>query len=71
VTEGDDDRAKELVLQAQKFDTANPAFAVLPGVGAAIRRRAKVSATAEALGTPLGVNPKDIQGQQLTDYANY
>jgi hypothetical protein len=71
VTSGDDETARELVQQAQKFDAANPAFAVLPRVGDAIRRRAKVSATAQALRTPLGVNPKDIQGQQLTDYANY
>jgi hypothetical protein len=71
VTTGDEDEARRLIGQAQAFDKANPAFAVLPRVGDAIRRRAKVSATAQALKTPLGVNPKDIQGQQLTDYANY
>jgi hypothetical protein len=54
VTSGDDDAARSLVQQAQKFDKANPAFAVLPRVGDAIRRRAKVSATAQALNDAAG-----------------
>jgi hypothetical protein len=71
VQSGDEDGARKLISQAQEFDLANPAFAVLPRIGDTIRRRARVSATAQALGSPLGVSEKDIQGQQLTDYANY
>jgi hypothetical protein len=71
VQSGDEDGARKLISQAQEFDLANPAFAVLPRIGDTIRRRARVSATAQALGSPLGVSEKDIRGQQLTDYANY
>jgi hypothetical protein len=71
VASGDEDTARDLINQARQFDVANPAFAVLPTIGDTIRRRARISATAQALGSPLGVSPKDIQGQQITNYADY
>jgi hypothetical protein len=71
VVSGDEDTARQLIARAQEFDNANPAFAVLPRLGESIRRRSKVQAVAQATGTPLGVSVKDLEGQQLTRYANY
>jgi hypothetical protein len=67
---GDQDSARDLIAKAQKFDSANPAFAVLPDIKSAISRRMRMQALAGATQTPIGVNPKDLQGQALTNYAN-
>lgn len=71
IVSGDEDKARELIGQAQQFDEANPSFAVLPNIGDVIRRRARVEAIAKATRAPLGVDPRDLQGQQLTAFANY
>lgn len=71
VAQNDNQTARELIAQAQKFDQTNPAFAVLPSLGSTARRRARASALATATQTPLGVSIKDLEGQQLSRYANY
>jgi hypothetical protein len=68
--EGDDDEARELIVRAQKFDSDNPAFAVLPDLASSIARRKKLQALSQATGTPIGITPKDIDGRALTGYAN-
>lgn len=70
LTSGDQERATELIAEAQKFDAANPAFAVIPSLGAAMTRQQESTARARALGTPLGVAIDDLAGQNLTRYAN-
>lgn len=71
IERGDRDTARELMSQAANFDRQNPAFAVLPTLSSTLHSRARARALAEGLGTPLGVSPKDVVGQALTDYANY
>jgi hypothetical protein len=65
---GDQDNARDLFGQVQKFDSANPAFAVMPSVEGSIRQRMRAQARAQALGLPLGVDIKDIAGQQAIRY---
>jgi hypothetical protein len=71
VVGGDSETARSLIIEAQEFDQQNPAFALLPRLDDTIRRRAKVSAAAQITHTPLGVSLKDLEGQQLTRYADY
>jgi hypothetical protein len=66
----DSEKAHSLIGDAMKFDQANPAFAVIPRLGTTLARNQRATAMAQALGTPLGVKPKDVAGQQLTQYAN-
>lgn len=68
--EGDNERAAELVADAQQFDADNPAFAVIPSLTGSIQRQMQARARAAALNTPIGVGIDDIAGQQLTNYAN-
>lgn len=68
ITSGQD--ATDLIARAQQFDTANPRFAVVPGLTSAVQRQAQSQARARALGIPLGVQPRDIAGRELTGYAN-
>jgi hypothetical protein len=65
---GDQDNARDLFGQVQKFDSANPAFAVMPSIEGSIRQRMRAQARAQALGLPLGVDIKDIAGQQAIRY---
>jgi hypothetical protein len=44
VMANDRDKARELIREAQKFDAANPAFAVLSDIDGAVKRRARVQA---------------------------
>lgn len=67
---GDQERARELVTQAAKFDQDNPAFAVIPSLSGSIERQVQAQGRARALRSPLGVSMQDIAGQQLTSYAN-
>lgn len=71
IINGDDAHAQELIKETQAFDRANPTFAVLPNMREVISRRAKAEAYARATQTPLGIDPRDLQAQQLTAYANY
>lgn len=70
ITNGDQQTAQELIARAQKFDEANPSFAVVPGLQSALQRTAQAQANARALGAPLGVSARDIAGRGLTSYAN-
>jgi hypothetical protein len=70
VIDGDMDSAGELIREASDFDRDNPAFAVLPDIDNAIRRRMRSQAMSASASTPIGVSLKDIQGQDLTAYAN-
>jgi hypothetical protein len=70
VISDDHDAARDLIRQAKAFDTANPAFAVLPDIENAIKGRLKAQAIAQATQTPIGTSPKDKAGRQLTGYAN-
>jgi hypothetical protein len=70
VMANDRDKARELIREAQKFDAANPAFAVLSDIDGAVKRRARVQAIAAATGTPIGTSPKDLTARDLTGYAN-
>jgi hypothetical protein len=69
--DGDDDTAQSLIAEAQLFDRDNPTFAILPRIGDTMRRRARAQSTASAIGSPLGVSLKDLDGQRLTRYADY
>lgn len=68
---GDRDEAKKIIEQAMVFDTANPTFGILDSIGDKIRTRGKATPTARAIGAPIGVNVRDLDGQALTKYANY
>jgi hypothetical protein len=70
VLSDDHDAARDLIRQAKAFDTANPAFAILPDIENAIKGRLKAQAIAQATQTPIGTNPKDKAGRKLTGYAN-
>ena len=70
MTSGDQDRARELVQEAQKFDKANPAYAVVPSLTGALQRQQQSIAQARALRTPVGVQMDDLAAQRLTRYAN-
>lgn len=67
---GDQAGAAELIAEAQEFDTANPAFAVIPSLPGALERQQSSTARALALQTPVGVSFDDLAGQALTGYAN-
>lgn len=67
---GDREKARELVARALELDRANPAFGVMRGIEGAIERRKQAQVLSERFGTPLGLNPKDIQAPPLTKYAN-
>jgi hypothetical protein len=43
---------------------------VLPDIEAAVDRRMKAQAISQATKTPIGVNPADRAGRDLTGYAN-
>ena len=58
----------DLIRDAQKFDTDNPAYAVLPDIEGAVTRRLKAEAVGRTLGTPLGVRATDLEAQELTRY---
>lgn len=68
--QGDQERAAELIADAQAFDADNPAFAVVPSLAGSLQRQVEARSRAAALQTPLGVGINDIAGQQLTNYAN-
>lgn len=70
LTTGDTEGAQTLIAKAQEFDTANPAFAVIPSLRGAVQRQAQSQARARAYKSPLGVGAKDVSGQGLTSYAN-
>jgi hypothetical protein len=70
VVANDTGRARNLIREAQKFDAANPAFAVLPDIDGAVARRLKAQAISAATQTPIGTNPKDLAARDLTGYAN-
>lgn len=68
---GDSDAAREAITRAQKFDmvnSANPSYAVLPRIRAELESRQKQRAEAAALGTPVGVNPRDIYARQQVQF---
>lgn len=67
---GDHAQAGSLIKDAQTFDKANPAFAVVPSLAGSVQRQATERARAAALNAPLGVSVKDITGRALTGYAN-
>jgi hypothetical protein len=71
VQSGDADRFRSALLEAQDFDRASPNFAILPGLTGAIKQAQRRLATSEAAGAPMGVSLRDIEGQQLTRFANY
>ena len=68
---GDHATARDAIAQTIAFDKANPTYAVLPALKSKMTSQAKSGAVASALHTPLGVNPRDLAGQSLTQYANY
>jgi tetratricopeptide (TPR) repeat protein len=70
ISEGKLDEARDHYREAQEFDKANPAFSVLPDIEKSVMRRKKLQAVAQATGSPIGTNPKDIAGRDLTRYAN-
>lgn len=67
---GDQDSARVALTRAQQFDAANPTYAVLPRLEQELRMRQQSEAEAREMGTPLGVNPKDIYARDLNDYAS-
>jgi hypothetical protein len=67
----DSEALRSGLAEAQRFDRANPAYAVLPSLGETLRRRARARATASSLSNPLGTNLRDIRGRTMTDYANF
>lgn len=71
IERGDVEGQKEWVSRARQFDADNPAYAVIPGMAATLRRRAKDRAFARAYHVPLGTRPKDIGGQEISRYGNY
>ena len=68
---GDSAAATELVQRAQEFDQANPAFGVVKSIPGALARQSQAEARSRALGAPLGVSMRDLEGQRLTSYANF
>lgn len=70
ILSGDDEAARDAIRRAQSFDAANPAFAVLPDIDSSVERRMRSQAIAAKTRTPIGVNPKDRQGRELTQYAD-
>jgi len=71
IREHDSEKASQLVQEAMAFDTAHPAFAVIPQLKSTLKRQDKARATSMATHTPAGVSMKDVAGQSLTQYANY
>jgi hypothetical protein len=67
---GDQDRAKQLIAQAQQFDLDNPAFAVIPSLAGSIKRQQTNMLQARTARAPLGVSMHDVAGRRLTSYAN-
>lgn len=68
--DGDRDRARELIAEAQEFDRDNPNFSVLDTLLESLQRGTQVRQRAAQLQAPMGVALQDIAGQRLTDYAN-
>lgn len=71
VQSGDAQGLRAALREAQAFDRASPAFAILPGISGAIRQSQRRLSTAEAIGAPVGVSPRDLEGRQMTRFANY
>lgn len=68
---GDEDGARDAIARAQKFDmvnSANPSYAVLPKIRAQLSARQRGLGTAQALGTPVGVNPRDVYARSLVQF---
>lgn len=63
--------ARDWLAKAQSFDKRNPAYAIMPGIGSTLARRAQERAQAAALNTPLGVNIRDLAGRGLLGFGNY
>lgn len=70
LTNGDQDRARSLISDAQTFDADNPSFAMIPSLASSLQKQQQAQAQARALKSPLGVSVQDIAGQALTKYAN-
>jgi len=68
---GDAEGAREGMQRVQRFDINNPAYAVLPTLGATLQQRATARAMADVTGTPVGTNPRDRGAPGLTNWANY
>jgi hypothetical protein len=62
---------QELWPKVQRFDRQYPAYAVMSGFEATLRRRARVREMAKQSRTPLGTNIRDTQGVRSTAFANY
>lgn len=66
---GDQEGARAAIKQAQQFDVANPAYAVIPHIEQMLVSRQRQQGVSQATHTPLGVNMKDLHGQGLTRYS--
>lgn len=60
---------QDQLTRLQQRDQTNPAYAVLPTIGAAVRKQLKDEAQGRALGVPYGANIKDQRARSLTRWA--
>lgn len=69
---GDAAGLREALARAREFDSrVSPQFAVMPGLGNALRQAQTAQGTARGLGAPLNVRPQDRLGIEQTRFANY
>ena len=71
IESGNRETALEIIDKARKFDTTNPAYAVLPQIGSTITQRQRASAISAGTGTPLGTNIKDPTASTMSRGYNW
>ena len=67
---GDVEDAQKWYAEGQKFDSNNPAYAVLPNIASTLRRRAQSRNFATTYGTVLGAKRKDVIGIEQARFGN-
>jgi len=71
IEKGDKEDIKTWTAEAKRFDANQPAYAVLPGIGGTIQRRAAERARSQNMGVPLATNFKDQNTMGLLGFGNY
>lgn len=71
IQQGDKSAMSRWMSKAIGFDKANPAYGVLPSLGATLSQDAQQRGMANALGMPTGMKLKDTGAQAVTRYGNW